>query len=153
MDNHLISSNSKCGVDVKHVDKVNPVNNENNYKTPTTASSGDSQFCEEFLTTTEIARVQEIQHNLEVIANLVFSCVNGKIPENKLLEIPSCEDGYPQEGNLNKEMLQGQKCGLTAEDCTDFKNSIKNLLLDVRRLRSYIAKKYAGELTEQCYVQ
>jgi len=61
------------------------------------------------------------------------------------LEISTCEDGYSQEGIVNKE--------LTAEDSTDFKNSINNLLLDVRRLRSYIAKKYAGELTEQCYVQ
>jgi len=90
---------------------------------------------------------------LEVIANLVFCCVNGKIPENTLLDISSYEDGYPQQGTLKKKGLQEQKCGLTAEDCTDFKNSINNLLLDVRRLRSYIAKKYAGELTEQCYVQ
>jgi len=69
------------------------------------------------------------------------------------LEISSCEDGNPQQGILEKEGLQDQKCGLTAEDSADLKNSINNLLLDVRRLRSYIAKKYAGELTEQCYVQ
>jgi len=129
------------------------VTNGGTLKTPTTAVNNGSQLCEKFLTSTEIARVQEIQHNLEVIANLVFCCVNGKIPENTLLEVSSCEDGYPQQGILNEEGLRDQKCGLSAEDFTDFKNSINNLLLDVRRLRSYIAKKYAGELTEQCYVQ
>jgi len=118
-----------------------------------TADSHDTQVFENFLTSTEIASVKEIQHNLEVIANLVVCCVKGKIPENTLLEISSCENGYSQQGILNKEVLQEQKCRLTREDCTDFKNSVNNLLLDVRRLRSYIAKKYAGELTEQCYVQ
>jgi len=105
------------------------------------------------LSSTEIASVQEIQHNLEVIANLVVCCVNGKVPENTLLEISSCEEGYPQQGIVNKVGLKKQKCAVTAEDSTGFKNSINNLLLDIRRLRSYIAKKYAGELTEQCYVQ
>jgi len=132
---------------------VHTENNEGGRKTPTTAESHDSQLYDEFLTLTEVTRVQEIQHNLEVIANLVFCCVNGKVPANALLEISSNEDGYTHQASLNKEGHQEQKCGLTAEDCTDFKNSINNLLLDIRRLRNYIAKKYAGELTEQCYVQ
>jgi len=101
-----------------------------------------------------VIRIQEIQSNLEAIATLVFCCVNGKIPETELLEISSRGDIHLDEGDLNKEtMLVEQKRLLTVNDFVDFKTSIKRLLLDVRRLRGYITKKYAGELTEQCYVQ
>lgn len=99
-------------------------------------------------------RVQKIQRNLEVIATLVFCCVNGKIPENELLEISSRGDIHLDEGVFNEETKSvEQKRFLTGKDFVDFKTSIKRLLLDVRRLRGYITKKYASELTEQCYVQ
>jgi len=154
VDNHWTSSKSKLSDDVKYVDKVIPGNNRGVHTTSKSTTSHGIQFCENFLTSTEVARVQEIQHNLEVIANLVFCCVNGKIPENRLLEISSCEDAYLHQGVLSKEFeFVEQKRLLTVKDYADFKNSINNLFLDIRRLRGYIAKKYAGELTEQCYVQ
>jgi len=110
--------------------------------------------CGDSITETEVIRIQEIQSNLEAIATLVFCCVNGKIPENELLEISSHGYIHLDEGDLNKETrLVEQKRLLTVKDLADFKTSIERLLLDVRRLRGYITKKYAGELTEQCYVQ
>jgi len=142
--------------DIKHDDGVQlqPGDHQRREGTALSTLSDEIKFGKGSLTQTDITRVQEIQLNLEVIATLVFCYVNGKIPENKLLQISSGEDISRAEGVLNEETgLTEQKRPLTGKDVVCFKNSINNLRLDVQRLRAYITKKYAGELTEQCYVQ
>merc|ERR1719193_1819900 len=94
------------------------------------------------ITEKEVVFLKEVQHNLEGIAELVVCCVNGTTPKSELLD--ATETIANEE---NSEEL------LTKEDCSNFCDSVNNLRLDVRRLRSYITKKYASELTEQCYVQ
>jgi len=153
----LIGRKGTCSNTLDYVDCVQLGDVQNEEWTAKSTTIDETPSCEDSVTETEVSRIEEIQSNLEVIATLVFCCVNGKIPENELLEISNRVDGgdiHLNEGDFNEETkLVEQKRLLTEKDFVDFKTSIERLLLDVRRLRGYITKKYTSELTEQCYVQ
>jgi len=94
------------------------------------------------ITEKEVVFLKDVQNNLEGIAELIVCCVNGTTAKSELLDTT---ETIADEGNSEKP--------LTKEGCSNFCDSVNNLRLDMRHLRSYITKKYASELTEQCYVQ
>merc|ERR1719219_1051830 len=83
------------------------------------------------ITEKEVVFLKEVQNNLEAIAELIVCCVNGTTPAPALLDATAA---IADEWNSEKLLMK--------EDCSNFCDSVNNLRLDVRRLRSYITKKY-----------
>merc|ERR1719419_909058 len=105
------------------------------------ANAAVSELCKMgHVTAKEVGFVEEAQKNLDAVAELVVCCVKGKTPEAGLLD--ACATSVLSSSEV-----------LLEEDCENFCEAVDKLRLDVRHLRSYITKKFASELTEQCYVQ